>query len=713
MGRCLAGVALAAILLSPAAPLVARPYTVDDLLGHESLGRILVDPTGRWLAVEKREPFLAMAGKARLSRSDVLRAQPYLVDLANPGVARPLLPGKPTPGTILLGFSPRATHLAIARLDGDHFRLGVVTLGTGAIRWWPVAPSYDPFHTVIAWVADDRLLLIAEEGERVPLWLRADVVPAGLAAARAAATASGALAVTVAGSGRFLALDPGEPRRLLRIDVAADQLVELGSGPFVSLTAAPGGRSVAVVAQAAALQPRGGEPVAEDNPPRAEGLLLFDTEAGRHWAPNPTYSLAGAPRWVLGGEAVIVPVRIQGRRRLLIADPVDHRTMLADDVGGASESSAASGEPVFTPLAWKRRGRSLLLPGETPQAVDLPIDPVGLVGVDRSALPGGAGSLLRLRAAGGEAWLAITRGRRMTIAMALNTSMRAVAPALMLPMRHPLPDGGEGVSWLLLPPDRPAGRLPLVVLPYPGQVFTDVPPADQMVDGERFHASAQLLAAAGYAVLLPSLPMPAVLPDEGFSFARALDPALDAALATGCCDPDRIALWGHSYGGYAVAMTVAQSDRYRAAIVSAAIFDLAGTVGSFGPQARASPERGVPIASRFAWAEAGQGRMGAPPWAAPLRYALNSPAYLADRIRVPMLIIAADQDVSPVGQAEQLFSSLFRLGRDAELATYWGEGHVVGSPANLRDLYARVTRFLADTLGDAAPVGQPRGRGQR
>jgi dipeptidyl aminopeptidase/acylaminoacyl peptidase len=63
-----------------------------------------------------------------------------------------------------------------------------------------------------------------------------------------------------------------------------------------------------------------------------------------------------------------------------------------------------------------------------------------------------------------------------------------------------------------------------------------------------------------------------------------------------------------------------------------------------------------------------------------------------------MLLIAADRDFSPLGQAEQLFSALFRQGKDAELVTYWGEGHVVASPANLADLYRRVIAFLRDNL---------------
>jgi len=145
-------------------------------------------------------------------------------------------------------------------------------------------------------------------------------------------------------------------------------------------------------------------------------------------------------------------------------------------------------------------------------------------------------------------------------------------------------------------------------------------------------------------------------------------------------------------------MAAAQSRRFRAVVASAGIYDLAATAGTFGRATRLSPEEGLNVAASYAWAENGQGRMGVAPWKAPGRYIANSPIYQADRVNVPMLIIGADRDFSPIEQGEQLFSALFRQGKDAQLITYWGEGHVIGSPANLRDFYARVIGFLSDNL---------------
>jgi dipeptidyl aminopeptidase/acylaminoacyl peptidase len=93
--------------------------------------------------------------------------------------------------------------------------------------------------------------------------------------------------------------------------------------------------------------------------------------------------------------------------------------------------------------------------------------------------------------------------------------------------------------------------------------------------------------------------------------------------------------------------------------------------------------------------ESGQGRMGVPPWADPARYARNSPLLQADAITTPLLLAHGDQDGAvPLTQSEAMFSALYRQNKDALLVTYWGEGHYISSPGNVRDLYARVREFL-------------------
>jgi len=70
-----------------------------------------------------------------------------------------------------------------------------------------------------------------------------------------------------------------------------------------------------------------------------------------------------------------------------------------------------------------------------------------------------------------------------------------------------------------------------------------------------------------------------------------------------------------------------------------------------------------------------------------------------------MLIIAADRDAAPLQQAEQLFSALMVQGKDAQLLTYWGEGHAIGSPAIVADMYAHIFAWLDEYLATEGATG--------
>ena len=75
----------------------------------------------------------------------------------------------------------------------------------------------------------------------------------------------------------------------------------------------------------------------------------------------------------------------------------------------------------------------------------------------------------------------------------------------------------------------------------------------------------------------------------------------------------------------------------------------------------------------------------------PLDYVERSPLYAARRLTAPTLLIASDLDGA---RLDALFSTLYRMDRDAAMLTYYGEGHSLVSPGNLRDLHARIIDWL-------------------
>lgn len=278
-----------------------------------------------------------------------------------------------------------------------------------------------------------------------------------------------------------------------------------------------------------------------------------------------------------------------------------------------------------------------------------------------------------------------------------NAHLGEVEFAVRHEVRHPTPAGGQTSSWLYTPAVPGAEPPPLIVIPYPGAALRG-PDSSAEPGSEDIAANVQLMTAAGFAVLVPSLPRSHYPEDPSADLAREILVIVDAAGTVAPFDAQKIALWGHSFGGHAVLSAAVESPRFSAVVALNGAYELISAWGEFSPNASVLPERGLSIRSRAGWVETGQGRMGAPPWAATDRYLRNSPALAADRITAPMLLIHGDRDFINPGQAEAVFSALYRQNKDAVLLTYRGEGHILASPANIADMYGFAFAWLRTVL---------------
>ncbi|WP_421934284.1 prolyl oligopeptidase family serine peptidase [Phenylobacterium sp.] len=314
--------------------------------------------------------------------------------------------------------------------------------------------------------------------------------------------------------------------------------------------------------------------------------------------------------------------------------------------------------------------------------------------------------VVRMRDDHGVQRLALTRRRGPPLpVLTVNAELAKVDGAEIRELDHIGPAGQALKSWLYLPPNRrPGSRPPLVVLPYPGSMHPR-PPVRYAAGAPSFTPNAQLLAAHGYAVLVPSLPRDRATGEPAAGLADQILKIVDVAADQGLVDRDRLALWGHSFGGYAALVTATQTTRFRAIIAQAAKADLISGWGSVPPFYRMAPEDGYPTTLHMGWAESGQASLGSPPWRDPDRYVRNSPVLAADRIRTPVFLIYGDQDFVTLAQGEEMFAALYRQDKDAILMTLWGEGHIPSSPANIRVLYTEVFDWLDRAL-TAPAAGQ-------
>ena len=91
--------------------------------------------------------------------------------------------------------------------------------------------------------------------------------------------------------------------------------------------------------------------------------------------------------------------------------------------------------------------------------------------------------------------------------------------------------------------------------------------------------------------------------------------------------------------------------------------------------------------------------MTAPPWKEMERYIGNSPITYVGKVETPLLIMQGDLDYIPIQQGEEFFTALYRQNKKARFVRYWGEDHLLTSPANIRDMWARVYVWLDTFLG--------------
>lgn len=300
-------------------------------------------------------------------------------------------------------------------------------------------------------------------------------------------------------------------------------------------------------------------------------------------------------------------------------------------------------------------------------------------------------------------WLRLARRGAVDTLVAADRWLADVAAGPTRKLEYESPDGETLTAWMILPPDHREGeRHPTVTWVYAGLVHGEDPPGGAELHATSPVSALQLLAARGYAVLLPSMPMPPFgeTADPREHMTGGVLPAVEEAVAAGLADSARVGLMGHSYGGYTVYHLVSLTDRFRAAVAMAGPVDLEAFYGTFDARARHGHMQ-HPLVSRWfkmAWTEQAQGRMGAPPWAAPERYRRASPLTHVERVETPLMMIHGDRDFVDVEQAEAFFTALHRQGKRARLVRYVGEGHIPMRRPNVLDMWDRIFTWFGEFL---------------
>ncbi|MBX9614508.1 MAG: prolyl oligopeptidase family serine peptidase [Caulobacteraceae bacterium] len=230
------------------------------------------------------------------------------------------------------------------------------------------------------------------------------------------------------------------------------------------------------------------------------------------------------------------------------------------------------------------------------------------------------------------------------------------------------------------------GPLPLLMWAYPAE-FTDAAVAGQIVDtANRFTrpggSSHLFLLTQGYAVLDdPSMPIvgqDGQEPNDTYiaQLSASAKAAVDAVVALGVAERDRIAVGGHSYGAFMTANLLAHTDLFRTGIARSGAYNR--TLTPFGFQAEQRTY-----------------------WQAPETYNAMSPFAFADRVNEPILLIHGEADDNsgtfPV-QSERFYAALKGHGATVRYVVLPLEAHGYRARESVGHTLWEMTRWLDQNL---------------
>jgi dipeptidyl aminopeptidase/acylaminoacyl peptidase len=253
-------------------------------------------------------------------------------------------------------------------------------------------------------------------------------------------------------------------------------------------------------------------------------------------------------------------------------------------------------------------------------------------------------------------------------------------------------DGRRVQSWLIRPPGYdPAKKYPLI-LEIHGGPFANY--------GPRFAAELQLYAAAGYNVLFSN---PRGSTSYGEEFGNLIHhaypgrdyddlmAAVDAAIASGGVDGDRLFVTGGSGGGVLTAWIVGSTERFRAAAVQKPVINWV----SFALTAD------MPNFFYKYW-------FPAPPWEDPEAYWQRSPLSRVGNVKTPTMIVTGEQDFrTPISESEQFYQALRIRGVDTLLVRVPGAPHALDQrPSQLNARIAYILAWFAKHDGPAAQAAK-------
>ncbi len=279
-------------------------------------------------------------------------------------------------------------------------------------------------------------------------------------------------------------------------------------------------------------------------------------------------------------------------------------------------------------------------------------------------------------------------GGKLTKLADRNPWINETDMAPMKPISYTSRDGLTIHGYLTLPLGTEPKNLPVVVNPHGGPWVRD---------RWGFNPEVQFLANRGYAVLQMNYRgstgygrkfWEASFKQWGRKMQDDISDGVSWLIKEGIADPQRIAIYGGSYGGYATLAGVCFTpDLYACAIDYVGVSNLLTFLKTIPPYWKPYLDMMYEM-------------VGDPVKDSALMVS-TSPVFHADKIKVPLLVAQGAKDPRVnIDESNQIVEALKNRGINVEYIVKENEGHGFANEENRFDFYAAMEKFLATHLSE-------------
>ena len=278
-----------------------------------------------------------------------------------------------------------------------------------------------------------------------------------------------------------------------------------------------------------------------------------------------------------------------------------------------------------------------------------------------------------------------TIGFTLTHLFDLAPWLDADALCEMRPIRYTARDGREIPGYLTLPKDA-SGPVPLVVHPHGGPWVRD---------SWGFRPEIQFLANRGFAVLQMNYRgstgygrdhWQSAFGEWGLAMQDDVTDGAKWAIAQGIADPERVAIYGGSYGGYATLSGITKTpELYRCAVDYVGVSNLFTWIEAFPPYWRPFLEMVYEMVGH--------------PERDKERFEATSPIFHIDKIQCPLFVAQGANDPRVrQEESEQIVAALREKNIPVEYLLKEDEGHGFQNEENRFEFYRAMEAFFAKHL---------------